>query len=315
MTTTAFISSSDYNYFPMLIEWVHSIRRFPQSQGMDICILNAGLKSGQVKILQSFGCIVKDAEWPCELPAHKIKGKDYLKSCICRPFIPEYFPDYDTYIWMDADTWIQKWDAVEMFMAGAARNKITLTSQADRAYPRQIRLKWLGRIPRKLSGFYLSNAKKSFGFKTAKKLIPYSVLLAGAFALRKDAPHWERWQKLMLKALKKGKIFTAEQLSLGVLCYLENYEAEVLPAYTHWLCEYKPLWDEEKNMFIEPFLPHEEIGFLHVSGWDTMRLDRSIMTEFKTIEGNTVTHNYRYPYFNGETMKDIKEKTFLKLHR
>lgn len=296
------MSSSDHNYFPLLIEWVHCIRSFDQSKDMDICILNAGLTPEQIEKLTGAGCIVKDAEWPCDLPVSKIKGKEYLKSCVCRPFIPDYFPDYDTYFWMDADTWVQKWNAVEMFLAGAAKNKIALTSQADRAYPRQIRMKFLGRIPRKIRGFYLSNATESFGFSTAKKLLPYTVLLAGAFALNKDAPHWKRWQELMLQALKKGKVFTAEQLSLGVLCYLEGYEAEVLPAYTHWLCEYKPLWDTAKKMFVEPSLPHEKIGILHISGWDKMRLDRSEVTEFKTLHGSTEMLSYRYPHFNGETL-------------
>ena len=194
----AFVSSSDHTYFPMLLEWVHSIRAFDQSKDMDICILNAGLNPEQIEPLKAQGCIVKNAQWPCDLPAAKIKGKEYLKSCVCRPFIPDYFPEYGTYFWMDADTWVQKWDAVEMFLAGAAKNKIALTSQADRAYPRQIRMKFLGRIPRKIRGFYLTNATESFGFNTAKKLLPYTVLLAGAFALNKDAPHWKRWQELML---------------------------------------------------------------------------------------------------------------------
>lgn len=300
MNKIAFVSSSDHNYFPLLLEWMHSVRRFPQSKEMDICILNAGLKPEQVALLKADGCIVKDAEWPCDLPAYKIRGREYLKSCICRPFIPDYFPDYDTYFWMDADTWIQKWEAIEMFLKGAAKNKIALTAQSDRAYPRQIRIKWLGRMPFKLRGFYVSNIKKAFGFKIAKKIYPYHVLLAGAFALRKDAPHWKRWQELMLQALQKGKVFTAEQLSLGVLCYLEGYEREVLPAYTHWLCEFKPLWDTEKKLFVEPSLPHEEIGILHISGWDEMRLDRSVTTEFETLDGNTETLSYRYPHFNGE---------------
>ena len=296
----AFVSVADHNYYPMLLEWVHSIRAFDQSANMDICILNAGLKPEQVDRLKLEGCIVRHAEWPCDLPASKIKNKEYLKSCVCRPFIPDYFPEYETYFWMDADTWVQKWEAVEMFLAGAAKNKIALTSQADRAYPRQIRMKFLGRLPRKIRGFYLSNATESFGFRTAKKLLPYTVLLAGAFALNKQAPHWKRWQELMLQALKKGKIFTAEQLSLGILCYLEGYEAEVLPAYTHWLCEYKPLWDSQKQLFVEPSLPHEEIGILHISGWDKMRLDRSEVTDFSTIDGGIKTLSYRYPHFDGE---------------
>ena len=296
----AFVSSSDHNYYPMLLEWVHSIRHFEQSKNMDICILNAGLKPEQIKQLEDEGCIVKDAQWPCDLPAHKIRGREYLKSCVCRPFIPNYFPDYDTYFWMDADTWVQKWDAVEMFLTGAAKNKITLTAQSDRAYPRQVRLKWLGYMPVKLRGFYFSNAKGAFGFKKAKEIYPYHVLLAGAFALNKNAPHWKRWQELMLTALEKGKIFTAEQLSLGILCYLEGYEKEVLPAYTHWLCQFKPMWDKAKNMFVEPSLPHEEIGILHLSGWDEMRLDRSLTTDFETTDGDTIELSYRYPHFNGE---------------
>ena len=193
-----------------------------------------------------------------------------------------------------------------MFLKGADKGRITLTSQSDRAYPRQIRIKWLARMPFKLRGFYFSNAKSAFSFKKAKELYPYHVLLAGAFAMRKDAPHWKRWQELMLTALKKGKIFTAEQLSLGILCYLEGYEKEVLPAYTHWLCEFKPLWDADKKMFVEPSLPHEEIGILHISGWDEMRLNRAIETDFDTMNGGSVSLSYRYPHFDGKEDKEIK---------
>lgn len=303
---TAFVSSSDYNYFPMLIEWVHSIRRFPQSAMFDICILNAGLKPEQVNILKSFGCIVKDAQWPCELPADKIKGKDYLKSCVCRPFIPEYFPEYDTYIWMDADTWLQKWDVIDVLMQGTQNDKIALMAQTDRGYHKQIRIKWFGRWPIKVSGFYMRNAVNAFGMTTAKKLFEYQVLQAGVFAINKKAPAWKLWQDLILKALLKGKTFTAEQLTLGILCHLEKYPHEILPAYMHWLCEYKPLWDEQKNMFVEPSLPHEEIGILHISGWDKMRLDRNVTTDFKTVNGGTITHTYRYPYFDGEKILDLQ---------
>lgn len=285
-----------------MAEWIHSIRRFEQSKGMDICILNAGLTNQQVAYLKQEGCIVKNAEWPCPLPEHKIRGKEYLKSCVCRPFIPEYFPDYDRYIWMDADTWIQKWDAIDLFLKGAETGAMTLTAQTDRSYTRQVRIKWIGNIPRTIRGFYISNAPKAFGWRIAKELYQYQVLLAGMFALNKDAPHWKRWQELLLQALKKGKVFTAEQLSLGVMCHLDGYPHQVLPAYIHWLCEYKPRWNAQKNLFVEPALPHEEIGVLHLSGWDEMRLDRSLTTDFLTLDGGTIERSYRYADFDGETV-------------
>lgn len=297
----AFVSSADHNYFPMLLEWVHCIRSFPESAEMDICIMNSGMKPEQIELLRPLVTKIVDPDWPCPIPAHKIRGREYLKACVARPFMKNYFPDYDLYFWMDADTWVQNWEGVELFLTGGRRKKITLTGQVDRAYPRQMRVKWLGRWPWKVRGFYFSNALRAFGFETAKKILPYHVLLAGTFCLHKDAPHWERWQELVKIAVKRGKVFTAEQLSLGILCYKEGYEFELLPGWSHWLCEFKPLWDAEKSKWVEPFLPHHELGILHLSGFDEMRVNRAVTTDYKTLQGDVVEKSYRYPYFDGES--------------
>lgn len=301
------ISGCDANYFPMLLEWLHSVRRFNQSVKFDICILDAGLKPEQVERLMPHATAIFKPDWPVKVPARKIKG-EYLKACVCRPFLPEMFPGYETYIWMDADTWVQDWRTIDLFLAGASKGKIAVTAQVDRAYPKGgARVKWLGRWPWKVRGFYFSNARKAYGFKTAKDLLSYHVLLAGMFALRADAPHWARWQELVKGAMKTGKLFTAEQLCLGKMCYQEGFGYEILPAYTHWLCEFKPLWDEKKNMFVEPFIPHEPIGVLHVSGFDKMRLDRAERTDFKTLQGGEISYTYRYPFFDGEQDLEIDE--------
>ena len=300
MSRIIFVSSSDHNYFPMLLEWVHSVRSFNEFKDMDIGIMNAGMTREQVAILEPLVTSIIDAEWPCYIPAYKIRGREYLKACVSRPWIPEYFPGYDYYFWMDCDTWLQNTHGAAMFLEGAKRNKIALTGQVDRAYPRQIRVKWLGRWPWKVRGFYFSNALRAFGFKTAQKLMPYHVLLAGAFCLKGDAPHWHHWQELVKKAVKKGKVFTAEQMSLGVMCYLDGYEFEILPAWTHWLCQFKPCYNTETGKFVEPFLPHNEISILHLSGYDEMRLDRAIKTDFKTLDGQIIELSYRYPDFDGE---------------
>lgn len=302
MTKIALISGCDANYYPLLSEWLHSVRSFDETKNMDICILDAGLSQQQRDALTPLVTKIVKPDWPCDLPAHKIRGREFLKACVCRPFLPKIFPGYDTYFWMDADTWVQNWSGPELFLKGAMRKKITLTGQVDRAYPRAFRVKWLGSWPWKLRGFYFSNANRAFDFKTAKALAPYHVLLAGAFALHKDAPHWQRWQELVVEAMTRGKVFTAEQLCLGVMCYLEGYEYEILPSWTHWLCEFKPLWCEEQKRFIEPFLPHNELGILHISGWDDMRLDRSLTTDFKTLQGHEVHMSYRYAGFDGETV-------------
>ncbi len=295
---TAIVTGCDHKYYPMLRELIHSIKSFPQSQGMDIVILDAGLTAEQRRELKPLVQDIREPEWPAAIPARKIRGRTFLKACVCRPFLPEIFPGYETYFWLDADTWIQSWAGPEWLLKGAESGKISLAGQVDRGYPRAARVKWLWRWPWKVRSFYFSNANRAFGFGTAKALLPCHVLQAGAFVLRADAPHWKRWQELAVQAVKKGKIFTAEQLSLGVLCHREGYEFEMLPAWTHWLCEFKPLWDPQKGMFVEPFLPRMELGIIHLSGLDEMRLDRGVTTDFRTTDGRIVHKSYRYPQFD-----------------
>lgn len=303
MTKTVFVSGADHNYFPMLLEWIYSIRAFPESEGMDICILDVGLEPEQLQKLKPLVTKIHKPDWPCKIYAYKIRGREYMKAHVCRPFINKYFPGYNTYFWMDADTWVQNWRSVALFLEGAQHEKITLAGEVDRAYLRLqgIKIKWLGRWPRKVGGFHFNRALKVFGFGKARDLLPYHILNAGAIALHKDAPHWVRWQELVKQAaMKRRDCYSAEQLSLGVLCYLEGYKYEILPAWCHWICRYKPLYNNETGKFVEPFLPHEEIGILHLLNTGKMRLDRSLSTNFQTLDGNTVQLSYRYPGFDGE---------------
>ncbi|QQG35421.1 MAG: hypothetical protein HYS17_07685 [Micavibrio aeruginosavorus] len=295
----AFISSADSNYYPLLREWIHSIRCFRESKDIDICIMDAGLTAEQIEKLTPYVAKIAKPDWPFPIPARKVKGKEYLKACIARPFIPDLFPGYDLYFWMDSDTWVQNWEAIDLFIQGGRRMKIALTGQVDRAYPRQLRVKWLGALPLKIRGFYANNIGKAFGKSLARRLMPYHVLLAGAFCLHREAPHWKRWQELVQQACRKGKVFTAEQTALGVMCYRDKYEFEMLPAWCHWLCEFPAVWNEENRVFVEPFLPHKPIGILHLSGVDEMREDRSAGMNFRTLNGEEIYMSYRYPRFDG----------------
>lgn len=301
----AIVSSADEKYFPLLTEWLSSIRRFSANEDKDICIFNAGMTEEQVGYLEAKGCHVVEPSWPCDIPESKLKGRVFLKSCVCRPFIPDIFPGYEVYIWMDSDTWLQTYEPIDLLVRAARKQALGICPQADRNYGKAMRIEWAGPIVSKARSFYYSNARKAFSGDIARKLFPYPTLNAGVFALAGDAPHWNAWQTLITKALNKGKIFTAEQLTLGMLVYLEKYKAEFLPAWCNWLCENKPLWDDHEQMFVEPSLPNHTIGVMHLSGYDHMRVDRSLVTELDTLEEEPVEMSLRYPFFDGEKLSDI----------
>ena len=55
MTKKTIVTLSDSNYFPLLEELIHSIRKFKQSENIDICVLDAGLTSDQIELISTSG--------------------------------------------------------------------------------------------------------------------------------------------------------------------------------------------------------------------------------------------------------------------
>ena len=49
MTKKTIVTLSDSNYFPLLEELIHSIRKFKESENIDICVLDAGLNLLKLK--------------------------------------------------------------------------------------------------------------------------------------------------------------------------------------------------------------------------------------------------------------------------
>lgn len=288
------VSGGDAAYFGMLDELVDSIRRFPESSRYDIAIMDAGLTPEQRKGLEEKKVVLFNADWPCPIAESRTKGREFLKACVCRPFINKFLPGYDLYIWLDSDTWVQDWEAIRLFTEGARTGKMSCTLLLDRAYPASERLKWFGPFPWKARGFYYANAKRAFSRKIARQLFHHHTVSAGAFGLRADAPHWARWQELVIKALQKGRLFTAEQLSLGVMIHIDGYQAELLPALCNWASINNLLWDSANKVFVEPYLPHERIYVLHLSGLDEMRRDVTVTKDVQTLDGRTIQMSLRF---------------------
>ena len=101
MKKNVIVSLADSNYFPLLDELINSIKRFNESNNVAICILDAGLTEDQKQKLSNKVDEIKSAEWDIDVPAFKVKGKEWLKSQVSRAFLPKYFPSYEKFLWID----------------------------------------------------------------------------------------------------------------------------------------------------------------------------------------------------------------------
>lgn len=297
----AIVSLSDSNYFHLLEDLINSINRFEQSKTLKICILDAGMTQDQIKKIEKKVYIIKKAKWDIEVSNLRIKNREWLKSQICRPFLPEYFPEFEKLIWIDCDAWVNSWLAIEHLVNGSKEKKIAMCSMSDRHTGRVLRVKWLYRSVGIIKSQNLKHSLSSgFNVKDCQYIATEPHLNVGVFALDRDSSIWKVWQKNLRTALKKGRIFGSEQIALNYSIYIDKCEVELLPYYCNWIpIHLMTSWDERKNIFVEKYYPHNEIGIIHLAGGikvngKDMRYDKNIKVQIKTLSGNIIEKSFRY---------------------
>ena len=297
MKKNAIISLADSNYFELLEELVDSIKSFKESENTAICILDAGLSDEQKKILSIKVDQIKSADWDIEVPGYKVKGKEWLKSQVSRAFLPKYFPNYEKYLWIDADAWVNSWEAVDLFLRGCENNKLSIATSADRAYGRVLRAEWVfGGFARIKSQNYKHAKSSGFSEKIARQVALKPHLNIGVFALELNAPHWNVWQKNLKHALNSGKIWGSEQIAMNVTIYNDELDVEILPAYCNWTLIEGLKFDKERNTLVEPYLPNHKIGIVHFAGKnnDQIRKNKNYISKIKTIDDDLIDIKLRY---------------------
>ena len=301
MKNNTIVSLADSNYFDLLNELVDSILKFPEGKEVDICILDAGLSDEQKKILSNKVKEIKKAEWDIEVPGYKVGQKEWLKSQVSRAFLPKYFPGYKKYLWIDCDAWVQDWSSVELYFKACESGKLGITQTMGPGYRIMSKVKWLfGKIAVIKSQNFKHAISSKIGIENARKLAFAPHINIGVFSLEENSPCWKNWQKNLTKTLSSGKIFGSEGLAINMSVYIDEIETEFLPLNCNWIASnLLPRYDEQKQYFVEPFLPNTKIGIMHLAAglWKDgkdMRIDKSVEIDVKTLSKKTISKSLRF---------------------
>ena len=297
MKNRAIVSLADSKYFELLNELIDSILSFKESESISICILDAGLQSDQIKILERKVHKIVKAKWDIEVPDYKIKGREWLKSQISRAFLPEYFPGFKKYLWIDADAWVNDWSAVELYFKGSDNQNLSISSSADRAYGRVLRADWIFSNIAFIRSQNYKHAKSSgFSNQVSREVALKPHLNIGVFCLENDAPHWLVWQKNLRQALKKGRIFGSEQIAMNITVYCDQMKVQILPTYCNWFLIENIKFDESKNTYVEPYLPNHKIGIIHLAGkkYDEYRFNKNKLLDVMSLNNNLIKKSIRF---------------------
>ena len=277
------VSGADRAYFPLLRDMVLSVRVLRPDAA--IGILDVGLDPAQREWAAERVTHLVAPGWDIDFPG-RAQTPQGRKAQFARPFLPRHFPGYETYLWIDADAWLQDWRAVELLVGAARSGKLAIVPEIDRAYKRHYKRP-------KLLGLTLAwkNYREAFGWRVADRLGRNPMVNCGVFALHHDAPHWEAWGSVLTRVLQRTRFFFAEQTALNYAIFAERLPVNFLPAYCNWAVgDALPAFDPARGLFVEPYTPHEVIGVMHLAGPDqksgVFRLDR--------LDGGAIETSLRY---------------------
>ena len=301
MKKNVIVSLADSKYFELLSELIDSIQRFEQSRDTAICILDAGLTKDQKSILLKKVEEIKPAEWDIDVPTFKTKEKEWLKSQVSRAFLPKYFPNYEKYLWIDCDAWVNDWSSIELYFKACNNGKLAITQTLGPGYRIMSKVKWLfGKLAIIKSQNFKHAISSKIDLNKARKLAFAPHINIGVFSLERNSPGWSSWQKNLKQTLKYGKIFGSEGLAINMSVYIDNIETEFLPLNCNWIVSnLLPKFDEERQTFVEPYLPNYKIGIMHLAagvwqGDKDMRLNKDVTIDIKTLQNSIKSKSLRF---------------------
>jgi hypothetical protein len=178
----------------------------------------------------------------------------HLRGITARPFLPKYFPGFDIYLWLDADTWVQERFAIERFIA-AADGGMGLVSEFQAAFHSPSINEWRhGRLEAYFGKPGVLAARKDY-------------FNSGVFSLAADAPHWSSWKEHFRQGLKRSPQLACDQSALNHAIFRDKLKVNALPAVCNWLCNLSlPVFDAGSNKLRCPTPPHDLIGLVHMAG-------------------------------------------------
>jgi len=256
------VSACDWRFMPLLRDMMTSIAPMLARDNVEMACFDIGLSDIDRTWLAQSGVQIAKPRVHFALNA-----EDYsppLLSFLARPFLPEYFPGYDVYMWIDSDVWLQNLDVLTRYINGAVKTGFAITHESDPGY----------RLQPWLLGWTAKHFLLGYGPLSATYLLSQRHLNAGMFAARAGASQWEAWAQSYQAAIKRsGALVPHDQFSLNHALYRPAARKAPMPAATfldpsnNWICDRGvPMWHDTKRAFCKPYAPFEIIGALHLAG-------------------------------------------------
>ncbi|GAB4370989.1 MAG: hypothetical protein Kow00114_31630 [Kiloniellaceae bacterium] len=286
MPSTILVTAADAGFFVLLQDLLATVAAHRPAAyspvAVDLGVCDLGLTAEQRAWVAARVDRIVEPGWDLVLPDDVRAAKPHLRALTLRPFLPRHFPGYETYLWVDADIWLQNWQSVDLHIRAAQSAQLAAVPHIDRAY----------RFNRAMIRLRHRTFSAGFGKAEADALAFEHHLNAGVFAARAASPLWAAWAEVFQVAIdaSDGNVVN-DQTALNYAWYRRGLSVHLLPAVCNWPCHMAwPAWDPRRRLFCEPYLPHTPISMLHLTGRTKINL-----FDVYCLDGRRRRLSFRYP--------------------
>jgi len=253
---TIVVSGCDARHDPLTAELMASLQAI-EDRTFDIGFIRVGeapAPASITSVADLVATIVPSA------PLGPNEGFQFAYDAI-KPRLPELFPGYDVYVWLDGDTWVQNAIGIQQIAEAALLADISAHSQGDPNY--------FGCLAP--DDYTLDVYAVAFGPEDRQRFARFPMVNAGVFGARAQSPLWNAWKATLLDVRSRlqgrEQRYYSDQIPLHRLIYSGSITLHPLRAVNNWLALHSlPRRDPETGRLTAPSLPYEDIHILHLVG-------------------------------------------------
>ena len=267
MKKIAIISGADKNYYPFLKNLIMSLEKTKCLEIADLCILDVEKNSLYLEEVSNYIHKTKKAKFSLKLSFSD--EKNWFKLLTERPFIKDYFPGYEKYIWLDADTEVLSIDAIKNLIEATNISELAIVPEVNESYVfnnTKFGIKKIFSSIYKISGWSFKNYNKYFRKGLGEELFFKPLFNNGVFCLKSESTLWNLWKEEYQGALDKAKSsygIKTDQLSLNKIIYENFTKVSILDSTNNWIIQKAEDLIKADNLFLTPSFPRRKINILH----------------------------------------------------
>jgi hypothetical protein len=175
--------------------------------------------------------------------------------------LPQLFPGYDIYIWLDADVWVQRAQGLSDIATAAVLADIAVHPQLDPNY--------IGCLYP--DDYTVDTYRRIYGRAATERLARRPMVNCGVFGACAASPLWALWRRelsdVAADMTDRPDRFFSDQIPLHRLIHTERLSVMPLRAVNNWLVLHGlPGFDPSTGLLTAPSPPHEPINLVHLVG-------------------------------------------------